>query len=71
MFSSLHGISQDNLTALITHYNVACVEARVHRNKRKLPANALKFDDTGAVVNFVVNYAEANVILLPGRTLEE
>ena len=65
---SLHDISQDKLTRLITHYKVAGVEARVHRNKRKRPANALKFDDTHAVVNCVVNYAEANAILLPGRT---
>ena len=68
VFKSLHGISQNKLTALITHYKVAGVEARVHHNKRKLPANAMKFDDTRAVVNFVVNYAKANAILLPGRT---
>ena len=68
VFKSLHGISQSKLSALITHYKVTGVEARVHHNKRKLPANALKFDYTRAVVNFVVNYAEANAILLPGRT---
>ena len=68
VFKSLHDISQDKLTRLITHYKVAGVEARVYRNKRKRPANALKFDVTHAVVNFVVNYAEANAILLPGRT---
>ena len=27
-----------------------------------------EFDDTRAVVDFIVNYAEANAILLPGRT---
>ena len=66
--SKLHAISQDKLTALIAHYKVAGVEARVHRSKRKRPANALKFDDTRAVVDFIVNYAEANAIILPGRT---
>ena len=68
IFKKLHAISQDKLTALIAHYKVAGVEARVHRSKRKRPANALKFDDTRAVVDFIVNYAEANAIILPGRT---
>ena len=69
MFKSFHAISQGKLTALITHYKIAGVEACVHRNKRKRSANALKFYDTRGVVNFVVNYAEANAILLPGCTL--
>ena len=60
----LHAISQDKLTALIAHYKVAGCEARVHGNKRRLPENALKLDDIRAVVDFVVNYAEANPILL-------
>ena len=69
LFKAIHGgISQDKLTALIAHYTVAGVEARVHGNKRRRPANALKFHDTRAVVDFIVNYAEANAILLPGRT---
>ena len=34
------------LTALIAHYKVAGCEARIHGNKRRLPANALKLDDT-------------------------
>ena len=42
----LHAISQDKLTALIAHYKVAGCEARIHGNKRRLPANALKVDDT-------------------------
>ena len=60
VFKSLHATSQDKLTALITHYKVAGVDARVHRNKRVQPVNALMFDDTRAVVNVVVNYPEAN-----------
>ena len=66
VFTLLHGISKDKSTALIMHHNVAGV-GRVHRNKCK-PVNALKLDDTRDVVDFVVNYAEANAILIPGRT---
>ena len=47
---------------------MAGCEARIHGNKRRLPANALKLDDTRSVIDFAVNYAEGNVILLPGRT---
>ena len=66
VFKYIHAFSQDKLTALIAHYK--SVEARVHRSKRKRPVNALKFDDTRAVVDFIVNCAEVNAILLPGRT---
>ena len=68
LFKQIHTISQDKLTALIAHYKVAGCEARVHRSKHKRPANALKFEDTRAVIDFIVNYAEANAIILPGRT---
>ena len=68
LFKHIHTISQDKLTALIAHYKVAGCEARVHRSKHKRPANALKFEDTRAVIDFIVNYAEANAIILPGRT---
>ena len=50
------------LTALIAHYNVGGVEARKHWNKRKRPFNAQKLDDTSVVIDFIVNYAEANAI---------
>ena len=65
IFRYIHGIGQDKLTA---HYKTAGVKARVHLNKRKRHVHALKFDDTRAVVDFIVNYAETNAIILPGRT---
>ena len=64
----LHWSNKWTRVPLIAHYKVAGVEARVHRSKRKRPANALKFDDTRAVVDFIVNYAEAYAVILPGRT---
>lgn len=68
VFKYLHGIGQDKLNALIKHYKASGVEARVHKSKKRLPPNALKFEDTRAVVDFIVNYAEVNAIILPGRT---
>ena len=65
----VHNISQDKLTDLIKHYTCKSVgiEARVHKLSKKLPANALSFQDTKRVVDFIVNYAEVHAIMLPGR----
>lgn len=68
IFRYIHGIGQDKLTALMSHYKTAGVEARVHKNKRKRPVHALKYEDTRAVIDFIVNYAEVHAIILPGRT---
>ena len=68
IFRYIHDIGQDKLTALMSHYKTAGVEARVHKNKRKRPVHALKYEDTRAVIDFIVNYAEVHVIILPGRT---
>ena len=63
----VHNISQDKLTDLIKHYKSVGIEARVHKLSKKLPANALSFQDTKRVVDFLVNYAEVHAIMLPGR----
>ena len=43
------------------------METRVHKNTRRLPHNALSFDEIITVVKFVENYAEQHAILLPER----
>ena len=40
---------------------------RRHGNSKKLPHNALTFEENTNVITFLHNYAEANAILLPGR----
>ena len=40
---------------------------RRHGNSKKLPHNALTFEENTNVVTFLHHYAEANAILLPGR----
>ncbi|XP_035246446.1 uncharacterized protein LOC118212563 [Anguilla anguilla] len=68
VFKYLHGVGQDKLNALMKHCKAAGVEARVHKLNKRLPANALKLQDTRAIVDFILNYAEANAIILPGCT---
>ena len=49
------------------HYLEHGMETRVHKNTRRLPHNALSFDEITSVVKFIENYAEQHAILLPGR----
>ncbi|RUS90967.1 hypothetical protein EGW08_001271 [Elysia chlorotica] len=67
-FKFIHGIGQDKLTALLKHYKAKGVEARSHKNSKRLPKHALSYEDTRRVVDFILNYAEIQAIHLPGRT---
>ena len=66
-FKFIHNISQDKLTNLIKHYKEKGVQPRVHKNSKRRPPNALKLEETRAAVDFILNYAEANCNILPGR----
>ena len=63
----LHGICKDKLTALLKHYRLNGVSPRVHKLTKKLPKNALTFDETKYVVTFIVDYSETHTMSLPGR----
>lgn len=66
-FRYIHNISQDKLNNLMRHYKEHGVQARVHKNSKRKPHNALSLVETRAVVDFILNFAEANAIVLPGR----
>ena len=40
----------------------------MHKNSKRKPAKALKYEDTRRVVDFILNYSEVHGIMLPGRT---
>ena len=63
----LHALSKNKLTALLKHYRGNGVCARVHKLSKKVPKKALAFDETKHVVSFIVNYADAHAMSLPGR----
>ena len=67
-FLYIHNIGLGKLTSLIKHYKENGVKERIHKSKKRLPHNALMYQDTRKVVDYIVNYAEANAIELPGRT---
>ena len=67
MFLFLHTISKKRLHNLQESHEQNGLAPRRHGNTRRLPANAISFPDKQRVVEFLLNYAEANAILLPSR----
>lgn len=53
--------------ALVKHYKENGMTPQIHGNKGRAPSHSLAPDDCQAVISFIVNYAEVNAILLPGR----
>jgi len=63
-----HRISQDKLTALLKWYKENGLQPRRKKSGgRILTKRILSFQDTEMVVQFLLNYAKANAIVLPGR----
>jgi len=61
-------ISQDKLTAILKWYKVNGLQPRRKKSGgRILTKRILSFQDIEMVVQFLLNYAEANAIVLPGR----
>ena len=52
---------------LFTSFQKQGTLTRVHGNLKRLPSHTLSFSSVEHVVSFIVNYAEENSILLPGR----
>ena len=67
-YAFLYGVgTKHRLEAIKKHYLENGMETRVHKNTRRLPYNALSFDEITSVIKFIENYAEQHAILLPGR----
>lgn len=67
-FLYLHNIGEKKLKNVCKHYKLNGVETRVHKLTKKLPSHALSFEDVQITFHFISNFAEANAIILPGRT---
>ena len=67
MFPFLHTMSKKRLHNLQESFRESGLAPRRHGNTRRLPANTISFADKQQVVEFLLTYAEANAILLPGR----
>ena len=69
-FRFLHGVGSHRVKALKSHYLANGLMSRRHGNTGRVPRNALSLEDVQHVVQFILHYAEANGILLPGHIQE-
>lgn len=67
MFLHLYGISDFRLRRLKEHYDKYGIFLQTHGNTKRLPSNILHQLVTENVHNFLANYVEENVIVLPRR----
>ena len=66
-FHFLHTIGRKRLKNLTNHFKENGLIPRVRGNTKRPPKHALSFSSIEYVVQFLVNYADQNAILLPGR----
>ena len=62
----LHGLRKRKLELIKRHYLSHGLVLRVHGNTGRTPAHALVMEDVQNIITFVMQYSEANAILLPG-----
>ena len=66
-YQFLLGVGKDRLQAIKATYIKDGITTRTHGNAKRLPHNALTYEDITWIVKFLSNYAEEQAILLPGR----
>lgn len=63
----LYGIGKKRLQNVKDAYNQNDLQVRLHKSSKCLPHNYLSIDVVFNFKQFLINYAEENAILLPGR----
>ena len=66
-FLFLHNIGNSRFKAIKAHYLSQGLVPRIHKHTGRIAPNALVMDDVKGIISFVMQYAETNGILLPGR----
>ena len=67
VFRFIHTIGETRYKNLKKSLRSHGLATRAHGNLKRSPAHALSLSSTEFVVRFVLNYAEQNALLLPGR----
>ena len=67
MFQFFHIVGKTRLNNLISSFKEHGLTSHIHGNKKRLPHNALSLSSVEYFVKFLLNYADQNAILLPGR----
>ena len=66
-FLFLHCISKNKFCSLVKHYRDNGLSLRVHGNKKRLPSWTVPSETVEKVVKYILNIAEEQALLLPGR----
>ena len=66
-FLFMHRLHKTRFYSLVKHYRNNGLTLRIHGNKKRLPSSALSAESIGLVVKFIMNVAEEQALLLPGR----
>ena len=66
-FLFLHCISRTKFRSLVKHYKKNGLTLRSHGNKKRLPSSTFSAETVENVVKFILNIAEDQALLLPGR----
>ena len=64
---SLYILSHSHYERLVQHYKHVGLSSLLHGNKGRVPPNTVHFDDVTQLTTFIVNYARAHGMPLPGR----
>ncbi len=67
MFLFLHTIGKFRLNSLVASFKLNGLTDRLHGNSNRKPHNVLSLSSLEYYVKFLLNYADLNVVLLPGR----
>ncbi len=67
MFLFLHTIGKFRLNSLVASFKLNGLTVRIHGNSNRKPHNALSLSSLEYCVKFLLNYADLNAVLLPGR----
>ena len=66
-FLFLHCINKNRFCSLVKHYRKNGLTVRVHGNKKRLPSSTFSPETVENVAKFIMNTAEEQALLLPGR----
>ena len=66
-FLFLHCLNKNRFCSLVKCYRKNGLTLRVHGNKKRLPSSAFSSETIERVVKFILNVAEEQALLLPGR----
>ena len=66
-FLFLHCLNKNRFCSLVRHYRKNGLSVRVNGNKKRLPSSVFSSETIEQVVKFILNSAEEQALLLPGR----